>query len=234
MSEQKKPIEKPGVRLAVPEELQLPIDPLRVRLDFHHQVIEMTDYEGEFVGTRMVSGYDLAMTMAKEITINSGLLPENALWWRNTKRGQYIALYVPPKTRILALQKDATKPALRFNIPLPGLIFICSPRQQPWVYAVKKRPQAVTDKIYKAPFFNTYENGNTCAGTNQYPETPHEIAESFFQSFFTMHGNNDRRSIAHPGSLLKLWESLKNKKEYPMEDLVDHGTVRDLLVMEMG
>ncbi|GAI49377.1 unnamed protein product, partial [marine sediment metagenome] len=64
-----------GFSWAVPEELGIPPDPLRLRLDFHHQAVEMTFFEGETVTSKVVSAMDVAHALASELSFGSGLLP---------------------------------------------------------------------------------------------------------------------------------------------------------------
>ncbi|GAI89326.1 unnamed protein product, partial [marine sediment metagenome] len=112
---------------AIPEELNVPPDPLRLRLDFHHQAVEMTLFEGESVTKKLVSAMDVAHALATDLSFGTGLLPPGTLWWENTRGGPIFALYVEPKVRKVALLEVATKPPRRFTIPLPGFIFLCSP-----------------------------------------------------------------------------------------------------------
>lgn len=132
---------KPTVhKWAIPGELQVPPDPLRCRLDFHHQAVVMTLFEGETVETRIVSAADISKSLASDLSFGTGLLPPQTIWWANTRGGPLFALYVEPQVRKLALQEEAGKPPHRFTIPLPGFIFLCFPGRPPWVYAVKKKP----------------------------------------------------------------------------------------------
>ncbi|MBA7689612.1 hypothetical protein ES703_98120 [subsurface metagenome] len=142
------------------------------------------------------------------------------------------ALYVEPKVRKVALQETATGPPRRFTIPLPGFIFLCSPGRPPWVYAVKKKPTKETDIVYKAPLCNIFENGLTCPGNHRYPTRVADIVQSFFMSFFTTTANLKDRSLSFPNNIVRLWESLDKKHKFPMQDLVKHGTIKDLMNME--
>lgn len=227
-----KTTEAPAFEWAVPPELGVPADPLRCRLDFHHQAVTMTLFEGEAVHTRVVSAMDVAHALATDLSFGTGLLPPNTLWWKNTRGGPIFALYVEPKIRRIALQREAQKPPTRFTIPLPGFIFLCRPGRPPCVYAVKKKPTKVTDIIYNAPLCNVYEDGRTCPGNHKYPTRPADIPNSFFVSFFTPAINLSGRSEAFPKSVVQLWEFLDNKKTFPNADLVKLATVRDLMDME--
>ncbi len=227
--------EKPTVyKWAIPGELQVPPDPLRCRLDFHHQAVVMTLFEGEAVETRIVSAADISQSLASELSFGTGLLPPGTIWWLNTKGGPVFALYVEPKVRKLALQETAGEPPHRFTIPLPGFIFLCSPGRPPWVYAVKKKPTKETDIVYRAPLCNIFSSGLTCPGSHRYPTRVADIVQSFFVSFFTATADLKNRSQTFPNNILALWEFLDKKKKFPMEDLVKHGMVKDLIHMELS
>ena len=223
----------PGYQWVVPDSLQVPADPLKCRLDFHHQAVILTLFDGDLVDTKVVSVLDVAHALATELSFGSGLLPSNTLWWSNTKRGPVFALYVEPKIRKFALLEDANKPPRRFTLPMPGFIFLCMPSQAPWVFAVKKRPTKETDIVYKAPLCNIHESGRSCAGTHKYPNRIADMERSFFTSFYTPTANLKDRSMMFPQNIVSLWEHLENKKRFPMADLVRHSTVRDLMEMEM-
>jgi len=217
----------------VPEELGIPPDPLRLRLDFHHQAVEMTFFENETVTTKMVSAMDVAHALASELSFGSGLLPPNTLWWRSTRSGTVVAVYEAPRIRILALQKDIRKPPKRYTIPLPGLIFLCQPGTPPWVYAVKRKPTKESDIVYKAPMANIFANGRSCPGSHKYPNRVADMAESFFTSFFSSTADLSNRSVKFPQNVIHLWEFLNKKKKYPMADMVKMGTISDLMNMGM-
>jgi hypothetical protein len=125
----------------------------------------------------------------------------------------------------------ATKPLQppeRFTIPLPGLVFICTPARAPRVFAVKSRPTTEESMLYNAPFFNTYDEGTTCAGTQIYSEDITQQPREFFMSFFSLHLAN-KRSKSHPDSLFALWQELDGKKEYPLSDLIEYGPLKGVI-----
>jgi len=221
----------PGFKWAVPAELGIPPDPLRLRVDFHHQAVMMTYFEGATVESKVVSALDIAHALAGELSYGSGLLPDKTLWWLNTRSGPVVALYVEPQIRQLALQRDINKPPRRFKIPLPGMIFLCRPATAPWVYAVKRKPTKETDAVYHAPLANVFNNGRSCPGSHKFPDRVADVVQSFFISFFSETADLRKRSKKFPENIIHLWEFLDGKKQYPMDDLVQVGTVRDLLNM---
>jgi len=216
-------------KMVLPESLHVGKDHLELRLDFYSEAIVMQTFSKAGGTFKLVSGYDIAHTLASELPFSSGILPENTLWWSNDQSGPAVAIWVAPGIRRLALQTSVTAPPKRFNLPLPGLIFICRPCKQPWVYAATKRPTGPKERVYKAPLANTYDNGSTCPGNHQYPADVGQIPDSFFRSFFSEAANLGGRSKKHPDSILKLWEELDGQQEYPLLDLVYHGIVGDLM-----
>lgn len=221
---------------AVPASLEVPADRLRLRLDFYSQTVTMTTFEERFDSTKMVSAMDVAHALSRELEISSGLLPQDALFWTNTPEGAVVAVWREPQVTKVALQEEFGKEARRFTIPLPGLIFLCRQGKPlaPYVYAAKKRPAKVTDLVFRAPTYNVFTDGRVCPGTHKFPTDPAEVPDSFFRSFFSPTGDSQARSKRHPKSLVKLWEQLDGKKRYPSDDLVKHGSVKDLMEMQYG
>jgi len=214
---------------ALPDTLDIPRDSLETQIDIYSSTIVLHTLNNGYMYTKQVSATDITKVFLKNMSLSSGLLPPNVLWWKQNSKGEEIAIYVPPHTRLLAVETKVMSAPERYKIPLPGLIFLCTPSQTPYVYAVKKRPEGPESKLYNAPFFNVYSNGGTCAGTNKSPDKVGEIPESFLISFFTLHGDSDKRSKSHPDSLYALWKELDGKKKYPLGDLELFGTIKDIM-----
>ena len=226
----------PGFSWAVPPELGIPPDPLRLRLDFFHQAVEMTFFEAETVTTKVVSAMDVSHALASELSFGSGLLPlgqDRPIWWQNTRSGPVTALYVEPHIRQVALQTDIKKPPRRYKVPMPGLIFLCRPGIAPWVFAVKSKPKKETDIVYRAPLANIHANGRSCAGTHRYPARLEDMVQSFFTSFFSPTADLHGRSQKFPQNVIHLWEFIQGKEKFPLDELVKHGSITDLIGMEM-
>ena len=167
--------------------------------------------------------------MLSEVSLSSGLLPGNTLWWNQGSRGPEIALWRAPQVWPVALQMEAFKPPERYHLPMPGLIFVCRPGSSPTIYAAKKRPVSRKDNLYHAPLFNVFTNGSTCPGTHKFPDNVDEIPESFFTSFFTATADWRQRSKKYPGDLARLWRELDGKPKYPMRDLVYIAKVEEIV-----
>jgi len=78
----KAPAKPPAFSWAVPKELGIPADPLRLRLDFHHQSTVMTYFQGDIVTTKQIDAMDVAHALASDLSFGSGLLPPDTLCGR--------------------------------------------------------------------------------------------------------------------------------------------------------
>ncbi|KKL07386.1 hypothetical protein LCGC14_2586520, partial [marine sediment metagenome] len=211
------------------------VDPVKVRLDFGNQVTVMYTFEDMVATVKVVSALDVAHSLSDELSFSSQIFPrKDILWWTNTRRGPIVAIWEEPKVRKFALQERAMGEPRRFTIPMPGLIFLTQGGQPPWVYATKRRPIKPADLVYQAPLCNLFADGRSCPGSHKYPMAIGQIPDSFFRSFFSATAELGNRSQKFPQNVVHLWEFLAGKKTYPMSDLVKHGTVRDLMQMEVG
>jgi len=235
MSEEERPsiARDEAYQWAIPEQLKVPVDPLRLRLDFHHQAVVMHLFEEGIATVKVVSAMDVAHVLAQELSFSTGMLPKNTLWWTNTADGPVFALWEEPKVRKLALQEMPGQSPRRFTVPVPGLIFLVSPGQAPWVFALKRRPTKQSDLVYRAPFANIFENGRVCTGNHKFPRDVAQVPDSFFRSFFSPTADLHDRSVKFPQNVVNLWEFLDGKRKYPPGDLVKHGRVKDLMQMDM-
>lgn len=224
-----KMLPKEGLKLALPEGLDVPRDNLRFRIDIFEETTLLHQFGRESTTTRMVSPLDIARAFTLELHLHSGALPQDALWWGTGPEGDEVGLWRKPQVWRVALVVEAFQPPRRFSLPQPGLVFACSPGRPPRVYAAKKRPRSLGEALYHAPLLNTFRDGRTCPGTHRYPERLEEIPESFMQSFFTREGDTKERSKKYPHDLLKLWEELDGKEHYPIKDLVPLGTMGQIM-----
>ena len=214
---------------ALPGGLDIDPDQLKLRLDFYEESIVLQSFDGGVTTVRLVSATDIARAVTRDGEFFSGFLPKDALWWRSSRGGHQVAVWRPAKVWRVALQEEAFKPPRRFSLPMPGLVFVCTAAQPPAIYAAKRKPTSPEALVYKAPTFNAFSNGLSCQGTHHYGADLDKIPEEFFASFFSGTGDTEGRSQKHPKNLLALWEELDGKKAYPLDDLVEQGTIKDLL-----
>ena len=217
-----------------PGPADLPRDTLQAQLEVYGETVLLRGFEGDRTWVRTVSADEIANVFIRHLDFSSGLLPDNALWWNQGETGQVVALWRPPQVWPVALQREAFQPPARLRLPMPGLVFVCSPGRAPWVYAALERPTNSEQQLYRAPAFNVFRDGRVCPGSHRFPEEVGRIPESFFQSFFSLTGDSQGRSKQHPDNLQALWEELDGKAEYPVEDLVPQCTVGHVMAVSEG
>lgn len=211
-----------------------PRDDLKMQLEVYEETLLLRCFESGSAWVRTVSADGIASVLTQHLGFSSGLLPADALWWNQGETGQVVGLWRPPQVWPVALQREAFKPPARLRIPMPGLLFVCSPGRAPWAYAATERPTDPEQQLYRMPAFNVFRDGRTCPGSHQYPDEVGLIPESFFQSFFSGTGDTHDRSKKHPDNLYALWEELDGEIEYPMEDLVPQCTVAHVMAVSEG
>ena len=211
-----------------------PRDDLKMQLEVYEETLLLRCFETGSAWVRTVSADGIASALTQHLGFSSGLLPTDALWWNQGETGQVVGLWRPPQVWPVALQREAFKPPARLKIPMPGLLFVCSPGRAPWVYAATERPSDPEQQLYRMPAFNVFRDGRTCPGSHRYPDEVGLIPESFFQSFFSLTGDSHERSKRHPDNLQTLWEELDGTTEYPMEDLVPQCTVAHVMAVSEG
>ena len=219
---------------SLPVQDDLPRDTLQAQLEVYGETILLRGFEADRTWVRTVSADEIASVFTRHLGFSSGLLPENALWWNQGETGRVVALWRPPQVWPVALQREAFQPPARLRLPMPGLVFVCSPGRAPWVYAALERPSDPEQQLYRAPAFNVFRDGRVCPGSHRFPEAVERIPESFFQSFFSLTGDSQGRSKQHPDNLQALWEELDGKAEYPVEDLVPQCTVGHAMAVSEG
>ena len=219
---------------SLPGPADAPRDVLKVQLEVYNETILLRGFENDSAWVRTVSADEIANVFTQHLRFSSGLLPQEALWWNQGETGQVVALWRPPQVWPVALQREAFQPPARLRLPMPGLVFVCSPGRAPWAYAALDRPTHPEQQLFRIPAFNVFGDGRVCPGSHRFPEEVGLIPESFFQSFFSLTGDSHNRSKKHPDNLQALWEELDGKTEYPVEDLVPQCTVAQAMAVSEG
>ena len=219
---------------SLPGPADAPRDDLKVQLEVYGETILLRGFDGDSFWVRTVSADEIANVFTQHLGFSSGLLPQEALWWGQGETGQVVGLWRPPQVWPVALQREAFKPPARLRLPMPGLVFVCSPGRAPWAYATLSRPTDPEQPLFRIPAFNVFRDGRVCPGSHRFPEEVGLIPESFFQSFFSSTGDTRERSKKHPDNLQALWEELDGKTDYPTEDLVPQCTVAQAMAVSEG
>ena len=202
---------------SLPGSADAPRDDLKLQLEVYGETILLRGFDGDSAWVRTVSADEIANVFTQHLGFSSGLLPQETLWWNQGETGQVVALWRPPQVWSVALQREAFKPPARLRLPMPGLVFVCSPGRASWVYAALDRPTDSEQQLFRAPAFNVFSDGRVCPGSHRFPEEVGLIPEGFFQSFFSLTGDTRDRSKKHPDNLIALWEELDGTTAYPTE-----------------
>ena len=219
---------------SLPGAEEMPRDELQLQMEVYKETLLLRGFEGDTNWVKTVSADEIANVFIQHLGFSSGLLPQETLWWGQGETGQVAALWRPPQVWPVALQREAFKPPARLRLPMPGLVFVCSPARAPWVYAAKERPADPDQMLYKMPAFNVFWDGRVCPGSHKFPEEVGLIPESFFQSYFSGTGDSKGRSKKHTDTLHALWEEIDGKTDYPVEDLVPQCTVAQAMAASEG
>ena len=219
---------------SLPGPTEVPRDDLKVQMEVYGETILLRGFDGDSAWVRTVSADEIANVFIQHLGFSSGLLPQESLWWGQGETGQVVALWRPPQVWPAALQREAFKPPARLRLPMPGLVFVCSPGRAPWVYAALNRPTDPEQRLYRARPSTSSGDGRVCPGSHRFPEDVGQIPESFFQSFFSGTGDTRNRSKKHPDNLHALWEEIDGKTDYPTEDLVPQCTVAQAMAVSEG
>lgn len=208
---------------------EVEIDPLRLRLDIHDELILRHVYgPGELVATTAISGTAFRQAVAADAHFATGILPSNALWCGITPAGQRTMIFVSSRIWRVKLRERFAGPVAEFALPMPDLVFMClRGGQAPYVWAVRGRPTREDAVFYRCPAFNIFETGRICMGSHPFPDDPAQIPAAFFDSYFSPDGQHHHRSVGHPGDLRALWDDLDGRKTYPVDDLVAQFTFAD-------
>ena len=195
-------------------------------------VHEVEDVGGESVigaGQAMTprAAIDLARALNKNVA-HGGFIPETVLYMD----GDLLVWWLPPAKRHIAFRTEGHEEQMGAlergeTVPHPGLMFAASSRV--WkVWAVKgsARPTPAT-RLYQAPYFNVYPNGDICQGNAPRPEgtTAEKIGawnDAFLRSYFT-HPNTQGKLVSYRGGAYAFWRDMLDGKfsRFPGRVLVD-------------
>ena len=216
---------------ALPPGAEIEPDALRLRLDFHAESVLVHDYARRVATTKLVSALDVAHALARELDLDTGVLPPDALWWARTSVGARVAVWREPRVWPVRLRERPDAPTRRLRLPMPGLVFVCVPGgRAPYAFAARARPRRPDDELCCCPAFNVFPTGRVCPGTHDFPDDPARVPEEFFRSHFAATPDTARgKSRAHPDDVGRLRAELDGRETYPLDDLVPQLRVADAL-----
>ena len=208
---------------------EIPSDELKAQVKIYEESITLTLHHEDHAEVRHITQDKLAEIFAGDLQFRTGLLPPETLWRNCESGGTETALWRGPRVWDVSLQLRAFEEPRRLKLPMPGLIFVCRPALPPKVYAAKRRPESVHDRVYHAPLYNVFKDGTTCQGSHNYPGKPEDIPESFFESRFSIAGDWKGRSRSRPEDLLSFWNELEGKKTFPKKELQELAPLEQVM-----
>lgn len=197
----------------------------RLRLDFYETDIIMTQWETPDRLKSYPVAVDDMVAACSQVTLGSGWLPPDTLFWKKQANHEELAIYIPAKRWHIPTARHT------YHLPLPPLVF--HGRQYSYqVFAVKKRPTLHTaaatrhpqTHLFHFPGPNVHLTGTICRGDTPFPPcAPHTILAAITRflegSLFNkdLHQNKCR---TYPEDILQLWQQLDGRKRFPLSELV--------------
>ncbi len=196
-----------------PPSPQLP----RLRLDFFDTALIMTRREENGQTTSYPVAVQELVSACTEITLASGFLPPNTLFWKQQAGKMTLGLFVPARRWQVRTEKKT------YQIPMPPLVFVGHGRSYS-IYAVKKRPLSERTPLYHVPAPNVFNDGGICRGNTPFPicsalNMAQALTLFWEGSFFNSHLSQGKcRTEAK--DVRKLWRRLDGKKRFALSELV--------------
>jgi PRTRC genetic system protein B len=193
----------------------------RLRLDFYDTAVVMSRWTEDGRTTTYPVAVQDVVSACTTVTLGSGLLPPDVLFWR--QRGQTVTLgiYVPARRWRVQVEEGAVRQG--YHLPLPPLVFVGSGAAYQ-VFAVRRRPGNGREPLYAAPCPNVHHTGDICRGEARFPvcaaDTIRAALHLFLEgSVFNSHLSNDKCK-SYPEDVRQLWAALAGKKRFPLKELV--------------
>jgi PRTRC genetic system protein B len=193
----------------------------RLRLDFYDTAVIMSQWTEDGRTTTYPVAVQDVVSACTTVTLGSGLLPPDVLFWR--QRGQTVTLgiYVPARRWRVQVEEGAARQG--YHLPLPPLVFVGSGAAY-HVFAVRRRPGNGREPLYAAPCPNVHHTGDICRGEARFPVcaagTIWEALRLFLEgSIFNAHLSNGKCQ-SYSEDVRQLWAALAGKKRFPLAELV--------------
>lgn len=199
-------------------------------------------HEGGVIKEKCIHTDDLSAILAKQHTMNTGILPPNTRYFQGNNTNYIIAIEAPAKMRRFLLHSntqqremgDKYKPK-QLNIPFPHCLFTFKISNKilsdTWVHCLESRLLSPNDILKTFPFGNVYDNGSVCWGQIAYNDINSPIdliakISMFFDAPFN--GDlTDRSTFNKKDGLNNFWELvdyLKDKEKFPTNLLKNYKT----------
>jgi len=198
-----------------------------LRLDFYDTAVIMSQWKNDGQVLAYPVAIEDVVSACSNVTLGSGLLPANTLFWQQRANQMTLGIFVPARRwRIQTADRS-------YHVPLPPFVFVGSGTSYK-IFAVKKRPSTEYDRLYHAPCPNVHTQGDNCQGNTPFPPcSPQNIltALTLFMegSLFNM-DLSQGKCRSHPEDVSKLWDDLDGRKRFYFSELIPiHVRLQNLL-----
>lgn len=191
--------------------------PPRLRLDFYNNAVLLSCWQddGRLIAYP-VSIHDVVGACTK-VELSSGLLPANALFWKQQSNQVMLGIYIPARRWKVQTEDHS------YHIPMPPFVFVGFGTVYQ-IFAVKKRPLSEGDQLYHAPCPNVHTTGAICQGNTPFPNcTPQTIEQAlhlFLEGSLFNADLSRGKCQTYPEDVRKLWAELDGRKRFPLSELV--------------
>jgi hypothetical protein len=198
----------------------------RLRLDFYQTAVLLSRREEDGrIRTHPVSVHDVVSACAN-LTLGSGLLPANTLFWQQADSQVAMGLYVPARRWRMRTEERV------YQLHMPPFVFVGKGSGYR-IFAVKERPAGEEEPLYHTPCPNVHHHGGICVGDTPFPDCAPQTIETaltlFMEDSLFNSDLSRGRCRRYPDDVRQLWAELEGKNRFPLSELVSCGRVmRDL------
>lgn len=200
----------------------------QLRLDFYDTAVLLSRWEEDGrTATYPVAVQDVVGACTR-MALNSGLLPPNALFWKQEANQVTLGIYVPARRwRVRTAERE-------YRLPLPPFVFVGSGTAYQ-ITAVKAQPFPSLSpesggkqvRLYHAPCPNVHSTGGICQGNTPFPVCSAQTIWPALRLFLEGSLFNADLSVSkcrsHPNDVRRLWAELDGRKRFPLAELVPIG-----------
>ncbi len=193
---------------------------LKIRLDMYEHFAMLTSFKGgKPDGTQYVVDPISMAAALGNISLTSGLLPANTLFWGRRHNADRLAIYIAPKVHFVPIRDELQA----WRVPMPGLVFIGHEYHYS-CFALKEEPSSLNLPLFHAPCPNVHPEG-VCRGNAPFPRAHPSTIWRAVEVFFGSKFNKDlgqHKSRKYPANILDMWRMLDEDEEktYPLDDLL--------------